>query len=121
MKRSKKLIALFLLGAFLLSIVGCGSNTTNEKQPLDNVYDDKVAENERILMDQLQPLPKLQQGEKLAYWSSRLLILIGSLKSLMNELPRMGSNGEIMAAPTENDTKSQLETCKPWWPRIMKV
>lgn len=117
MKRSKKLIALFLLGAFLLSIVGCGSNTTTETQtstpaPNVSVSNDKVAENEKILMDQLQPLPKLQQGEKIGilvitlanpYWVS----LKESYERAAKEL---GVTVEVMAAPTENDTKSQLET-----------
>lgn len=115
MKRSKKIFALFLLGVLLLSIVGCGSKTANEPQtpaPSTNVSDAKVAENEKILMDQLQPLPKFQQGEKIGilvitlanpYWVS----LKDSYERAAKEL---GVTVEVMAAPTENDTKSQLET-----------
>ena len=119
MKRSKRLIAIFILGVFLLSLVGCGNNTTNEKQPPASApnasvpeADAKVAENEKILMDQLQPMPTLQQGEKIGvlvitlanpYW----VTLKESYEKAAKEL---GVNVEVMAAPTENDTKSQLET-----------
>lgn len=104
--------------AFLMSMVGCGGNTTSGKQeqpaPSSNaaVDDAKVAENERILMEQLQPLPELQQGEKIGilvitlanpYW----VTLKESYEKAAKEL---GVNVEVMAAPTENDTKSQLET-----------
>ncbi|NLV15997.1 MAG: substrate-binding domain-containing protein, partial [Syntrophomonadaceae bacterium] len=63
-------------------------------------------------MDQLQPLPKLQQGEKIGilvitlanpYWVS----LKDSYERAAQEL---GVTVEVMAAPTENDAKSQLET-----------
>jgi ABC-type sugar transport system substrate-binding protein len=70
------------------------------------------SKNERILMEQLQPLPELQQGEKIGilvitlanpYW----VTLKESYEKAAKEL---GVNVEVMAAPTENDTKSQLET-----------
>ncbi len=117
MKGRKKLVALFVLFAFLFSMVGCGSTPDTEAEPPvtstdDQVFDSKVAENERILMEQLQPLPELQQGEKIGilvitlanpYWVS----LKESYERAAKEL---GVNVEVMAAPTENDTKSQLET-----------
>jgi ABC-type sugar transport system substrate-binding protein len=116
-KRTKKIIALCLLCVFLLSIVGCGGNTDTETQEPDPVAeapadDAKVAENEKILMEQLEPLPELQQGEKVGilvitlanpYW----VTLKESYEKAAEEL---GVNVEVMAAPTENDTKSQLET-----------
>ncbi|MDD4802960.1 MAG: substrate-binding domain-containing protein [Syntrophomonas sp.] len=116
MKKNIKLIAVILLSIFMLSIVGCGTKKdTGEKQippPAAPVADAKVLENEKILMEQLQPLPKLQQGEKMGilvitlanpYWVS----LKDSYERAAKEL---GVNIEVMAAPTENDTKSQLET-----------
>lgn len=117
MKRCKGLITVLLLGAFLMSIVGCAGKTTTKQEPPAQapkapVADSKVAENEKILMDQLQPLPKLQQGEKIGilvitlanpYWVS----LKDSYERAAQEL---GVTVEVMAAPTENDAKSQLET-----------
>jgi len=116
-KGSKKLITLFLLCAFLISIVGCASKQaaeTNAPAPKAKapVADAKVAEAEKILMDQLQPMPKLQQGEKIGilvitlanpYW----VTLKESYEKAGKEL---GVTVEVMAAPAENDTKSQLET-----------
>lgn len=118
MRKSKQLLAIFLLGVFMFTIVGCGSNSNQaknddkEKAPVEQVSDAKVKANEKILMDQLQPLPKLKQGEKIGilvitlanpYWVS----LKDSYERAAREL---GVNVEVMAAPTEGDTKSQLET-----------
>lgn len=117
MKRNRKLIAVLLLSFFLLSIGGCSAQIKSDKEtpapvPQTPVADSKVAENEKVLMDQLQPLPKLQQGEKIGilvitlanpYWVS----LKDSYERAAKEL---GVTVEVMAAPTENDTKSQLET-----------
>ncbi len=118
MRRSRQILAFLLLGVFMLTIVGCGNNSNNgntsdkEKTPVEQVSDAKVKANEKILMDQLQPLPKLKQGEKIGilvitlanpYWVS----LKDSYERAGKEL---GVNVEVMAAPTEGDTKSQLET-----------
>lgn len=71
-----------------------------------------IYNSEKILMEQLEPLPELQQGEKIGilvitlanpYW----ITLKESYEKAAEEL---GVNVEVMAAPTENDTKSQLET-----------
>lgn len=113
----KRIIALCLVCVFLFSIVGCGGTADTETQEPDPVAetpseDSKVVENEKILMEQLEPLPELQQGEKIGilvitlanpYW----VTLKESYEKAAEEL---GVNVEVMAAPTENDTKSQLET-----------
>ncbi len=117
MKKSKQLVTIFLLGIFMLTMVGCGNNSKDktvvkEKAPVEKVSDAKVVANEKILMDQLQPLPKLKQGEKIGilvitlanpYWVS----LKDSYERAAKEL---GVTVEVMAVPTEGDTKSQLET-----------
>ncbi len=114
----KKFLALFLSVIFIFTLVGCSGNNNESKEsdqaqpPVEQVADDKVAAAEKILMDQLQPLPEFNQGEKIGilvitlanpYWAT----LKESYESAADEL---GVNVEVMAAPTEGDTKSQLET-----------
>ncbi|MGS0764818.1 sugar ABC transporter substrate-binding protein [Syntrophomonas curvata] len=116
MKKGKQLAAIILIGILMLSVVGCGNQAENTKNKVNSSMppgdDAKVVENEKILMEQLQPLPQLKQGEKIGilvitlanpYWVS----LKESYERAAKEL---GVTVEVMAAPTEGDTKSQLET-----------
>jgi len=118
MKKHKQTLTIFILIIFMLTLVGCGvnsneSNVADEGNArADQVLDPKVAENEKILMDQLQPLPEFNKGEKIGilvitlanpYW----VTLKESYERAAEEL---GVVVEVMAAPTEGDTKSQLET-----------
>jgi ABC-type sugar transport system substrate-binding protein len=121
LKKYSKLIAFLLICLFAFSIVGCGgqpaADSAQDKAPVQEKTapektDSKVAENEKILMDQLQPLPKTGQGEKIGilvitlanpYW-------VGLKESYERAAKDLGVEVEVMAAPTEGDTKSQLET-----------
>ncbi len=118
MKKNKQKFTIFLLVIFVLTLVGCGGNSNESKTPNtgeapgEQISDSKVVENEQILMEQLQPLPELNKGEKIGilvitlanpYWVS----LKESYERAAEEL---GVTVEVMAAPTEGDTKSQLET-----------
>lgn len=118
MKRTKKFLSLILLAVFMFTMVGCGSTAkvdekkTPEAPQTEKVDDAKVAETEKMLMDQLEPLPKTNQGEKIGilvitlanpYW-------VSLKESYERGAKELGVNVEVMAAPTEGDTKSQLET-----------
>jgi ABC-type sugar transport system substrate-binding protein len=118
MKTHKHILAILMLVILMFNMVGCGGNANESKvtdegnKPVETVSDPKVAENEKILMDQLQPLPKFNKGEKIGilvitlanpYWTT----LKESYEHAAEEL---GVVVEVMAAPTEGDTKSQLET-----------
>ncbi len=118
MKKNTRILTVLLLVIFMLTLVGCGGNSNESKVVNENkstanqVSDPKVVENEKVLMDQLQPLPELKKGEKIGilvitlanpYW----VTLKESYERAAKEL---GVNVEVMAAPTEGDTKSQLET-----------
>ncbi len=118
MKKHKQTLAIFLSVIIILTLAGCGGNNNESKDtgqtnpPAEQVSDDKVAAAENILMDQLQPLPEFKKGEKIGilvitlanpYW----VTLKESYEYAAEEL---GVNVEVMAAPTEGDTKSQLET-----------
>lgn len=113
MRKGKQIFSIFLLSIFMLTMLGCGNKVVEkEKSPVEPSSDAKVLANEKILMEQLQPLPKLNQGEKIGilvitltnpYWVS----LKNSYERAAKEL---GVTVEVMAAPTEGDTKSQLET-----------
>jgi len=118
MTKNKRILTICLLIIFVLTLGGCGSNSNESKvvnegkEPAKQVSDPKVEENEKILMDQLQPMPELKKGEKIGilvitlanpYW----VTLKESYERAAKEL---GVNVEVMAAPNEGDTKSQLET-----------
>ncbi len=118
MRKGKQIFTIFVLIILILNIIGCANNSTKntaaekEKAPVEQISDAKVAANEKILMEQLQPLPQTNQGEKIGilvitltnpYW-------VSLKKSYELAAKELGVNVEVMAAPTEGDTKSQLET-----------
>ena len=126
----KRMVVFFLLFSLVAFAAGCGSPSsapaggeengateeTNEeeikKAPDGPVLSSKAQEIEQILMEQLLPLPEFNTGEKIGaliitlanpYWVS----MKEGYEKAGDEL---GIEVTVMAAPTEGDTKSQLET-----------
>ncbi|RQD77605.1 MAG: sugar ABC transporter substrate-binding protein [Candidatus Syntrophonatronum acetioxidans] len=127
MKR-KNMIAVLLSIFMLLSIFGCGgefqdraSSDVSQDDSLpdlpesledDNDRNVKVLEIEKELMDQLEPMPEKNTGQNIG---ALLITLANPFWVAMKEAyekaaDEMGVEIEVMAAPTEGDTRSQLET-----------
>uniref|UniRef100_A0A7C4VYZ5 Sugar ABC transporter substrate-binding protein n=1 Tax=Desulfatirhabdium butyrativorans TaxID=340467 RepID=A0A7C4VYZ5_9BACT len=98
----------FWVAAFLFSVVFLSPIfMANAQQPVS-----KSQEMEETLMKQLAPMPKLQTGDRIGvlvitlanpYW-------VGMKNAYEAAGKQFGVQVEVMAAPTEGDTKSQLET-----------
>lgn len=72
----------------------------------------KIAEMEEILMSQLEPMPELNGGEKIGVL---VISLTNPFWSNMKDKyekagEELGIDVEVLSAPTEDDTTSQLET-----------
>lgn len=126
MKVKKRVLILLAVFIFANLFVGCkGKNVTDTEGTADTVgkepepdkvveeqINPKIQEMETILMSQLEPMPKTDQGEKVG-------VLIISLTNpfwvdMKEKYERagkeLGIDVEVFSAPTEGDTISQLET-----------
>jgi len=130
MTLTKTMAILLVLLLLPLSIIGCtakedkessgegiigtedGAGTEESVGLTSNYTNPMLEEIEDILFNQLQPMPDLNQGEKIG----ALVITLTNpfwvdMKNGYEQAAReLGVNLEVMAAPTENDAKSQLET-----------
>jgi D-allose transport system substrate-binding protein len=130
----KKMVVFMLLFSLVAFAAGCGSpssapisgeeNGTDpatteeineegiEETPAGPVMSSKAQEIEQVLMEQLAPLPEFNTGEKIG----ALIITLAnpfwvSMKEGYEKAgEELGIEVTVMAAPTEGDTKSQLET-----------
>ncbi|CCQ95141.1 conserved hypothetical protein [[Clostridium] ultunense Esp] len=125
----KKVISLVLVLTMLISmLIGCTSkdmetrelDSTKDAEEMDLVEENnseeegnsKIAEMEEILMDQLEPMPELDGGEKIGVL---IISLTNPFWSNMKDKyekagEELGIEVEVLSAPTEGDTTSQLET-----------
>lgn len=116
----KKMCSILLIMALLMSIVGCaGTNKTPNNDNNDaqapnqsEITNVKMLEMEEILMAQLQPLPEINTGDKIGALVITLTnpFWVGMKEAYEAAGKELGVEVEVMAAPTENDSKSQLET-----------
>ncbi|NLX90706.1 MAG: substrate-binding domain-containing protein [Firmicutes bacterium] len=130
----KKMVVFMLLFSLVAFAAGCGSPSSApageeengadpaateemneeelEKEPTGPVLSSKAQELEQVLMEQLLPLPEFNTGEKIG----ALIITLAnpywvSMKEGYEKAgEELGIEVTVMAAPTEGDTKSQLET-----------
>ena len=134
MMKGKKTVSLILVVVMLMSLlVGCGNNTTvAEKEDVkpdagtdavevsgedgvaeeNNEVNPKIKEIETILMEQLEPMPETGKGENIGVL---IISLTNPFWANMKEKyekagEELGINVEVLSAPTEGDTISQLET-----------
>lgn len=129
-----KIVAMLLVFLFLpLSIIGCatkegeegresnGEGTTKIEDKggteeivglTSNYANPMLKEIEDALFSQLQPMPDLNQGEKIGALVITLTnpFWVDMKNGYEQAAQELGVNLEVMAAPTENDAKSQLET-----------
>lgn len=124
----KKALALILIFLISMSVIGCAVERTSEEsngaagnengtpdesvEPASGYANPMMQEIEDVLFEQLQPMPELNQGEKIG---ALVITLANPFWVSMKEgyelaAQELGVNIEVMAAPTENDAKSQLET-----------
>ncbi|NLL17956.1 MAG: substrate-binding domain-containing protein [Clostridia bacterium] len=115
----RKVGSLVLILALLVSLVGCGGSTqnsdNNQAAPTpqqSEAANAKMQEMEDILMAQLQPLPETNTGDKIGILVITLTnpFWVGMKEAYEAAGQELGVEVEVMAAPTENDSKSQLET-----------
>lgn len=116
----RKICSVILIMALMMSLVGCaGNNNTagndndqaNEPVPTE-ITNPKMLEMEEVLMEQLQPLPETNTGDKIGALVITLTnpFWVGMKEAYEAAGKELGVEVEVMAAPTENDSKSQLET-----------
>ncbi len=119
----KKICSILLIMALLMSLVGCaGNNNSDNDKNAGNAGNDaskqteitnaKMLEMEEVLMSQLQPLPETNTGDKIGMLVITLTnpFWVGMKEAYEAAGKELGVEVEVMAAPTENDSKSQLET-----------
>lgn len=116
----RKICSVILIMALLMSIIGCAGNNNTAENNNDVVNEPaqtetvnpKVLEMEEILMSQLQPLPEINTGDKIGALVITLTnpFWVGMKEAYEAAAKELGVEIEVMAAPTENDSKSQLET-----------
>lgn len=125
----KKVLSILLISILLINLlVGCSSNNENsadgedsanveteeetDKEEKSEQTNAKILEMEKILMDQLDPMPETDQGENVGvlvisltnpFWAN----MKDKYEKAAEEL---GVEVEVLSAPTEGDTTSQLET-----------
>lgn len=118
----KKVCSILLILTLLMSLAGCAG--TNNDNSADNGNNDaqtpnqteitnaKMLEMEEVLMAQLQPLPEIDTGDKIGALVITLTnpFWVGMKEAYEAAGKELGVEIEVMAAPTENDSKSQLET-----------
>ncbi len=129
----KKMVAVMLLFSLFAFAAGCTSpasppaagdetgigaakegqeNNEVGEAPAGSAVSSKAQEIEQALMEQLAPLPEFNNGEKIG----ALIITLAnpfwvSMKEGYEQAgEELGVEVTVMAAPTEGDTKSQLET-----------
>jgi ABC-type sugar transport system substrate-binding protein len=117
----KKFIILFLITALMISVIGCMS-TKKEPEKANNQQAGNAAgqanpmalEIEKALMQQLEPMPKLNTGDKIGVLVITLAnpFWVEMKNGFEAAAKELGVNVEVLAAPTEGDTRSQLETLK---------
>lgn len=116
---NKKFISGLIVTALIVSsFIGCSlekdktSSVDSQAKQTQKVSNSKKDAIEAELMKQLKPLPKTKKGEKVGvliisltnpFWSNMKTQYENAAKEL-------GIKVEVMAAPNEGDTKSQLET-----------
>lgn len=124
--KGKKIISLLLVVVMLMSsLLGCAdkdtSDTTNKDEAKsvasENAADidkinPKIKEIETTLMSQLEPMPETGKGEKIGVL---IISLTNPFWANMKEKyekagKELGIDVEVLSAPTEGDTISQLET-----------
>ncbi len=119
---------LFLLVVFILTnlFVGCKSKNVidvvgtkdiadKESEPsgvVEEQTNPKIQEMETILMSQLEPMPKTDQGEKVGVLIISLTnpFWVNMKEKYERAGKELGVDVEVFSAPTEGDTISQLET-----------
>lgn len=133
MKRKLKLVvAILLLFSLAVFVVGCSSPVTSspseeknltgaagetgeiksEKTDAGQDLNPRAREMEQALMDQLVPLPEFNRGEKIGVLIITLAnpFWVAMKEGYERAGAELGVEVTVMAAPTEGDTKSQLET-----------
>jgi len=134
MKENLKLmVATLLLFSLVVFVVGCNSPATSpsrgeknvtgaageevddneaEKTAADPAMNPKAREMEKALMEQLAPLPEFNRGEKIGVLIITLAnpFWVAMKEGYERAAAELGIEVTVMAAPTEGDTKSQLET-----------
>lgn len=113
LKRMRKMFGWFLAVVMMMTVGHAWvADGKTRKGPAPKAAVSKAKEMENTLMNQLQPLPKMNRGEKIGvlvitlanpYW-------VGMKNAYLAAGRELGVNVEVMAAPTEGDTRSQLET-----------
>ncbi|SKC89781.1 sugar ABC transporter substrate-binding protein [Maledivibacter halophilus] len=129
--KGRKILAIVLILTLCTSLLfGCSgeknTQATTEKPKVDSSEETKdkteknetekentkLAQMEEALTNQLNPMPELNKGEKIGV----LIISLtnpfwANMKSCYEEAGKeLGIDVEVMAAPSEGDTTSQLET-----------
>jgi len=111
-----------LLAALILALLaaGCGPvkkegstpAPTPAPVPAATGLNPRVLEMEKALLAQLEPLPQLNTGDKIGALVITLAnpFWVGIKESYEQAARELGVQVEVMAAPTEGDKKSQLET-----------
>lgn len=117
--KNKKVLSFLLIVMMLVNVlVGCTTNNEEtgdlEEQGVgvEGEKNVKIKEMETILMDQLEPMPETGKGEKLGVL---IISLTNPFWSNMKDkyekaAEELGITVEVLSAPTEGDTISQLET-----------
>lgn len=127
----KRLISLVLVLTMLASfLVGCAPKDTEttdldksedveaevveEENAEEGLEEDnfKIAEMEKILMEQLEPMPEIGGGEKIGVLIISLTnpFWVNMKDKYEKAGEELGIDVEVFAAPTEGDTTAQLET-----------
>lgn len=110
----KKLVSMLIVLALMATMAGCSKTPESAKttQNAPKPVNAKMLEIENVLMQQLQPMPKLNNGEKVGALVITLAnpFWVGMKNSYEAAAKELGIQVEVLAAPTEGDTKSQLET-----------
>ena len=119
-KKILSLLLVLILSTTLLA--GCNSGEIEKETEIEtgneNIEEEtqeknsKIAEMEEALMSQLEPMPKINNGEKIGvlvisltnpYW-------VNMKECYEKAGEELGVDVEVLAAPTEGDTTVQLET-----------
>ncbi len=123
--KGKKIVSILLVVIMVMGLfVGCsdrGEENTDADEPTNLDVENsaasseenlKIKEMETILMDQLDPMPETGKGENVGVL---IISLTNPFWANMKEKyekagEELGINVEVLSAPTEGDTVSQLET-----------
>jgi ABC-type sugar transport system substrate-binding protein len=133
-EKMKRMLAFMLLFSLVAFAAGCGSPASPpasgektgtgaaeevkedddevEKTAAGPAMNPKAQEMEQVLMEQLAPLPEFNTGEKIGVLIITLAnpFWVAMKEGYEQAGAELGIEVTVMAAPTEGDTKSQLET-----------